>query len=268
VALLRGKAESVATNFDAKNGVAPPVLFNGPPAMFFKAGSPKRILFLWFFHTQFEPTNQGYRFLGWETVDGHRCLKVQLNDVPGSPAPGYVFYRFWIDLERGGHPLKYEMVVNSEVRARIDGIKLERVEPPAQPPVWMPVTATVETFLWGEKHYSYPLFRETYRMINGTLQVNRKPADSEFVARPKAEPPVNAKLLTFRSEYERPFRTDPVSVQNRLDALLKEADAMSAQLDASAPAHAGQSPIWARTVVVGGVGLVSLGLFTLWRRRR
>ena len=242
---------------------------NGAAIMLFKAGSAKRMLFSWFFDSLSDPSNQGYRFLGWEDIDGHRCLCVQLNSLPGEKEPSFFQYRMWIDLERGGHPLKFETIAGSAVRARSSDIRLEALPTEKGQKVWMPVTAKVETFLWGDKDYTYPFFRETYAIVNGSFRLNQGCTDKDFNLREKQKPLGDITLQSFRTEFDQTpvFRTDPEGVQARLDKLLKEADDVSKQLEAGAPAVS----LWEQ-LLSASLGFVALGICTLtgavmWKRR-
>ena len=83
VGLIDSKAEKLAVQADLRH--APPSVktFNGPPAMLFQAASAKRMFYWWFFGEPFRPETQAYEFQGWEEVAGHRCLRVEMNAIPG-----------------------------------------------------------------------------------------------------------------------------------------------------------------------------------------
>jgi hypothetical protein len=269
VALINGKAEKLAVQADSKHAALTPRKFNGPPAMLFQTGSAKRLFFWWFLGESLDPENQAYEFQGWEKVDGRQCLRVELNSIPGSPTPQFFRDRFWIDMERGGHPLRYEMIVGKAVRVRIDRIKLERMNLERTDYIWMPVTSTAETFLWENTDYPYPIFRETYGMVTGSFRMNRGLPDRAFSVKSMLASNQDSTRLPFRREYERTpaFRTDPQGVQQRLDRLLREADRASKQLDASSPARS-----WDWTAAYS-LGFTSLGLGVIaaaacWARRR
>jgi hypothetical protein len=269
LAMLNGKGQKQSVSADFKDPGGPPKEFDGIPAMFFMTGSAKRMFFSWFFDALTDPAEQGYEFLGWQDLDGHACLCVQLNSVPGSKKADYYHYRFWIDMERGGHPLRVEMVAGAAVRLRVDRIRIDRLVPQRGEETWMPTTATVETFLWGDKDYSYPFFKETYGMINGSFKFNQGYGDEKFTLKGKQKPLGDNSLQSFRGEFEHTphFRTDPEGVQITLNKLLKEADDMSLQLDAGSPG----GPFWDNPFALS-FGFIALGVCILvgagfWKRR-
>jgi hypothetical protein len=269
LALLNGKGQKRSVTADVKVPEGPPREFRGPVAMLFTTGSAKRMLFSWFFDALTDPAEQGYQYLGWQELDGHSCLNVQLNDVHGSREPSYFAYRFWIDLERGGHPLRFEMVAGGKVRLRVDSIKLERLVPERGKEVWMPTTAAVETFLWGDEVYSYPFFKETYAMVNGSFRLNQSYSDKTFVLTGKELSLEGSTLQSFRKEFDDTpqFRSDLEGVQMRLDNMLKKADEMSQRLDAGSPGD----NFWGNPVTLS-FGFTTLGICILagvgfWKRK-
>ena len=64
-----------------------------------RPGSPHRIFFPWFFSASTDPKSRGYEFQGWEQIDGHRCLRVELDLFDYSGPKNHQRLRMWIDLD-------------------------------------------------------------------------------------------------------------------------------------------------------------------------
>ena len=269
-ALLNWNYEEISERADLRRREVRPQKLKGPPASFFAPYSASRMLFLWFFDALFDPQNQGYIFQGWEDVKGHKCLRVQLNCVPGSASPAQVAYRFWIDLERGGHPLKMELVNGSDVTMRITDIQLELTTAPNGQQSWLPITATAESFLWNSRYYRSPIHRETYKMVDGSMKLNSRLGDEKFSVKSSGILPGTDAIAPQRKAFESTpaYRTDPEGVKLRLEAQLKDADRVSKELDASsATADAGFAlGIIQPTLISLGVMALVIALYVKRRR--
>ena len=273
-AMLKWQVERFGQFADHKNAIGGKIEHKGDPGTFFTDGSPERILFLWYF--QFwpqrwisDPGVTGYEFQGWEDVDGHRCLRVQRDALIHSPN-GPVL-RFWIDVARGGHPLKYEMRVGGKLEMHVEQIKLDRIPiAEGKEPIWLPVSGVEEDFLWDKTHTSSPMFRSTYALVNGSVRVNQGLDDDQFTLHSNLfsrEPALANVRRTF--DTTPPVRTDPEGVRLQLDAALAKANRESEQLKASSPA----APDRFRTMLwqfgFAGLGSMILGFVVvqIWRRR-
>jgi hypothetical protein len=248
----------------------------GAPGSLNAPGAPTRIIYLWFFQGLTDPAAKGYEYQGWEEIEGHQCLRVQFDEAPGSPErrPDRPIIRFWIDMSRGGHPLKVEFAGGfageGGVRMRSTGIKLARLPLDDEHEVWFPVSGWTESFTGpGGRSSSRALGIETYYVVDGTVRFNRGLPDDYFSLDWKGRLPETPGLAQRRRDFRKPVRrNDPAGIKKRLDEQLREADAQAEQIEASSPAKVAEG--W--TILARG-GLIAFGILLvcgagIWRWRR
>ena len=243
------------------------------PGRLNQSDSPERIFFHWFFKTKRDYGELAFEDQGWEEVDGHRCLRVQLDVFPAAQLSKQVtdraYMRFWIDLARGGHPLKVEYYNGfwyPGLNMRCHGIELGQVPLPDGRLVWFPVRGRTESFGTTKGMTSKPVGLETYFIVDGTIRFNQNPPDSMFQIQWKGKMPETAALAKLRKEFHRPVRNDPAGIKERLDRSLAEADSQTKQLDASAPQGEGWAAWWSRMAFFGS-GVVLLAGTAVWKWR-
>lgn len=269
--ILREKLSQVSQFPDLRN--EQPSGGAGGPGVLNLTSSPERIHYSWLFQTLKDPAARGYEFLGWEEVGGHRCLKFQFDEVWGLPnrMVDRPMIRFWIDMERGGHPLRIEFRRGEQVRMRTQDIELERVPGPDGRERWFPIRGITYLFpLPGPRYEARPVGYETYSVIQGTVRFNQGLPDAFFTLDWKGTVPENESLATRRKEFRKPPRRyDPQGIKRHLREALAEADQQSKHLEA--PSVAREPWNW---TVVGQAGFAALGVATLlgagiwrWRRR-
>lgn len=121
-------------------------------------------------------------------VSGRRCIVVTFTFVNND---NFVC-RFWIDFERGGHAVKYEMLQGNSVSQRAFDIGLERFKDSQGHEVWLPVSGTWEAYgaIDGSKDGegrpvigSEPTNRETYVVLPESVRVNTGLKDERFSVR-------------------------------------------------------------------------------------
>ena len=239
--------------------------------------SPQSFTYYWYFQA-FATLGgglPGYEFLGWEEVAGHRCLKVKLGIAPGVDTVD-IHDIFWIDVARGGHPLKVESYYKGNLLYRVAPIELSRVNAADGHPVWFPVKGEVNVFgTIGGEFDQYPTARETYGVVMGSLQLNIDLPDSVFVVHTKPRRQIG-NSTALRSEHpvearqpkvER-LKTDPASVEARLNAQMAEADRQAKEIEASSPARASWGATGAAQAVLALLGVVLIGSGGVWMWRR
>ncbi|RUL81428.1 hypothetical protein [Tautonia sociabilis] len=196
----------------------------------------------------------GYECVGWEPVDDRECLKIQLFQGRNRS----LLKTFWIDLERQGHPLRYECKVAGQLLCRISDVTLEEVPTRDGKKVWLPIKSQYDHFCDLITYSDRPVIEETFGVVRGSLLINQDLPDSRFSIdyRPTEgpKPPLEAV-----AEVE---SVGPRTVDEQLDELIKVADRQAAELTASAPSrepwihrHAGQLGMYAL-----GVVLISLAI--------
>lgn len=232
-----------------------------------KVGSPERIHWLHYFRGRHDDIKDTYRFLGWEKIDDRRCVVVAYDENPRLEPRFKSLSRYWIDLERGGHPLKVEVYeYGGGLVLKFDQIRLQEFVAADSTKVWFPVQGEVKSYKTRDlKVAKNPQYIEKYFIVPSSVLVNAPLPDKFFsivdIATQNLSPET-AEIRRLRQEFESKLknaklsRTDPVSVQTRLDAELAIADAQQRQLDASAPSE------WNPTIPYQ-IGLIGLGAAVL-----
>ena len=142
--------------------------------------------------------------------------------------------------------------------------------------MWFPVGADLHTFTFDiGKIEKTAVFRQTYRLVRGTLVLNRGLKDERFSLDWKGPRSKDAILEKFvadikpkRVPQDVSQRNDPASIRAYQERKLAEADRQAAQLDASPPARRG----WDWTAITQGLlaisGMAILAGALILRRRQ
>lgn len=248
------------------------------PSPLDRPGSPARFLFLWFFQGLTDIHSRHYDFQGWEDVDGRRCLRVELDllAAPHKKAEDLPRLRFWLDMGRGGHPLKVESLRNGHAVSRTEHIQLERFDNGKGQPIWLPVSGDCGSLLSGSRqegkvvleYHPEPVQVETYRVITGSVVLNQGLSDADLTIGSAATK--YSEFKNIKGEHKqraRPVRTDPKGVQKQLDEALADADSKAGRLEASAPE--GTFWNWSRmasfALPILGLGLITWAGMWKWR---
>lgn len=235
--------------------------------------SPQRIFRACFFQTLKDPTLYDYRQIGWEDLDGHRCLVVRFDVVPGLGArEGKPYNQYWIDVERGGHSIKIEQRQEDKLYARTT-VELERFFLTGGKTIWFPTRGKEESFRWEDRVLSEPVLQETCKIVDGTLLFNQGLGDEVFTvegARKLRQVPA---LASAAREYDltppKPkVRNDYESVQKRIDDALGKANDQTRVLDATrADASEARWEMWP-PILLALAGVMLLGIAGWVRLRR
>jgi hypothetical protein len=243
--------------------------------------SPERILYLWYLQTLGDPDAYGYEFQGWEYVDGHRCLRAQLSVIAkrkwGTWRGDKPYIRLWIDVERGGHPLKVEFLRGSNLYMRSDKIQLGREALPDGTMAWFPLSGETNSFTTpsktgGDEYHSSPVYRETYAVVDGSVRLNQGLPDTYFTVDRKNATFADREMTRLKQELDAtpqppPMRTDPASVKQRIGKLLAEADRQSRRLEASSAARQAWGMATFIQYLSGSIGFLLLLGAAIWRWR-
>ena len=283
MALLHDRYETYHMTPDLKGPDGGPVIqtAKGHSGSVSDPFDPHQLLYLSFFRMMPDPEIWGYQFQGWEDVDGNRCLKVRFNYSRDPKSP--TFSLFWIDMSRGGHPLKVEHYHDSRLYLRCKILEIIRLPGAGPRSIWLPTQCQLDGFQWETSYYSKPVHRQTVSMVYASILVNVGLPDSLFTVKGKGGLPDIEKFgkikqeageLALRREFDQapppPLpRNDPATVRKVLEERLAEAEQQSKVLLASSPAR--ESWSWTTILQAGFVatGILILGgaaAFT-WRRR-
>lgn len=261
---------------DHDAGKGRPALVEGSREGFQCIGSPERFLALFVLKGPLTlPGSSEYRFEGWEDVDGHRCLRFSIVIPPGTsdPAKGSL-ERFWVDLERGGHMLKYELINSGRLWMRKENIELAEFSVPGGGRIWFPVRGEVVGFYGPNGPVEEPVVREIYGLVRGSLAFNRGLPDARFSMDWDGAKAASTDFALMKEEYDLTPKTGAMipltnltDIQNHLDEKMVEAERQAKMLEASPPARrAWNSTTIAQSVLAIG-GLIGLVVAVLFRRR-
>ena len=148
--------------------------------------SPERIFLAWYFPTLGEPAEHDFKVLGWEDVDGHRCLKVSMLRQPKKLLQGWhgglPYIRLWIDPQRDGYPVRYEYYRGDDLHIRGEITRMERVQVPEGRAIWFPTQGKVWGFVGqhGLAVHKEPAYTDTHGVLIHTVKFNQGLKDSFF----------------------------------------------------------------------------------------
>ena len=268
-ALDGDRLETIQIAPDSRAMQTAPEISRGSPAALNMPLSPNRFLYYWYFRELSEAGAGGLKVSGWERVDDHNCLKIESNLNPMSNDLDERRLHLWLDLERGGHPLRVERRDGGNLSSRVHSVRIEEVPLPDGETTWLPTLATHDSFIWGNDYFDEPVIRETTGIVTRSIRVNQGLDDAHFMIDwgMKEGTPGSGQL---RREFQRlrstpgvpRERNDPGSVQERLQAQLAEADEQARMLEAFSAARTNWG--WTQTLQLGfgtaGVALL-VGIF-------
>ena len=180
--LFHGELSRLVRNPDSKRKKTPPDVSSGPGA-FDVTASAERFTFLWLFRSLLsadDDNDKNLKWKGWEDLDGSKCLVFEADSTPSASPAARNTVRFWVDMQRGGNPLKVQEFIGGSLLTERRDIKLLRWKTRDGKAVWFPIGATVESFKWGNDFYKEPVIRETIYVVDGSIQINKGLRDSDF----------------------------------------------------------------------------------------
>ena len=265
--------KSAVSRYPALRGEQP-VVEPGGAGSLNENGSPERIVYYWYFKAfeQAGPAGYGYEFQGWEEVDGHRCLRVQFDEMYGATdrPPDRPVVRFWIDMERGGHPLKVVFTRGETIRMQSVGIQLDHLVLPGGERMWFPVSGRTETFGELGRTRGKAVLIETYYVLDGTVRVNEGLPDRVFSVDYEGGLSETPALTQARRGFRVPQpRMDPEGIRERLESKLAVANAQADEIRATSPARRAWNGTRVAQAVfaVLGISVLAYGGIQMWRRR-
>jgi len=274
---LGDKVTKLTETPDSTGRSLPPTVRNGGPGAFSFLGSPERfLLFAEWLRIGYSTNTVDYKYEGWEEIGGNAVIRFAIDPFPKSKNRGKHLVRYWLDLNRTGHVLKYEWYFESNLRDRMHHVELAQFPTLDGKQVWFPIRAEFDSFESGvPTTYSHePVFHETYSIVRGSLVLNRGLRDDFFTGVWKGRKPVPAPLQNIRKQFSTapktpeppPMRRDPAGIEQYQEKQLAEANRQAEQLDASPPGRRG----WDLSILIqGGVGAIGVGaIVAAWIMKR
>jgi hypothetical protein len=235
-AILHDRTERIRLLPDQKN-TRSRISNRAAPGSLLTLGSALRIVYTWLFQSMTDLESRNFKDLGAESIDGRHCVRIEFDAVVGAPPDQAIRSRYWVDLERGGHPLRVEHRREDRLLSRIQ-IRLANCDADDRPKVWFPIEGWMESFAFNDQYSTSALFKETITIVPSSLRINQNLPDSVFQIDSNGGVTDTTNLARVKDEFLHPppkpkLRTDLRSVQQRLDDQLAEADKNAARLDAS-----------------------------------
>jgi hypothetical protein len=234
--------------------------------------SPHLLIYYWFFSGIENIVDWGYEFLGWEAIEGSKCLKAKLLWMPNQEEYHHIF---WFDLEHGCNPVKIENYKGPNLIARVDQIQLQGFLNPAGKTVWLPVKGRLEGFRWENKQYSEPVMRTEISVLNRSVLLDQGLGDAAFKIGTTSTTHSTRQLsqkvsaLSLRQAYQdavkkTPAHSDVTGTSENLQSLLREADAQASLLEAPAPSRStwNGTTVWQSVLTV--LGISCIGFAFIW----
>jgi len=179
---------------------------------------------------------------GTADVDGHSCEVFSFVwgkdfEKPITDASGVE--RFYLDFQRGGHPIKVEICTGSRIEARIVGIKLESFQDREGHAVWLPVYGRYEA---GDRVGDPPTNTEIISVMRGSVRINAGLSDEHFRLRFKDGTPIKDGVTHKVVRSGKDVSEPPVNLaqaQEQLRRQIQEAEAQGKELRANSLARGG-----------------------------
>jgi hypothetical protein len=260
---------------DLDRAISAPVKQAGSPESLNRSASPQFFSTFWLVRNlSRDPKAWDFHCTGWDTIDGRQCVRAQMNELFEGNFPNKPVIRLWIDLERGGMPIKLEHERDKVTIKRVEKVRLGRFSLPGGGFVWFPLGGSSKTFSFknGENPNS-PHFEEVSNVVNGSLRFNQGLTDNDFSFRPGGRILTLSKKLgadrrfeLARSKSVKPEqRTDREGVESTLKKRLAEANEQATELQADT----GEEAINFQKiqVVLSLLGICVIVGIIVWKRR-
>jgi hypothetical protein len=139
------------------------------------------------------PDRRFYR-TGTEKIGENLCEVISSPSIRKEDGKLISTEKLWLDLRRGGFPLKYEQLdFNDELKYRIDEIELKQFPGGDSKNVWLPISARHQSFITStdlDQEETPPIYKRgdvyrirTNRVLFGSVHVNEVIKDDVFVLR-------------------------------------------------------------------------------------
>ena len=276
-----GRRTVLARTVDAPNSGAGVVRDAGFPSLY-ESRSPFRVFCIDHLVSALDYSDKRLEIQPADTVDGHRCevLDVIQGSDPSKDHQYTITLRFWIDLERGGHPIRIdESYPGREMITRLVVEGIEQFDAGGKR-IWLPTKSTFEGFSWVGPNRkivrkSFPTSRERIFLIRDSLRFPKEIPESRFKLNYTPGTIISDNLKKKHVEFskqkpvvakegKRPTRDE---TEQQLQEQLRLAEEQMKELRASSWEREGDFPLGVVALVVGSVVVLAVGGFLLLRQR-
>jgi hypothetical protein len=123
----------------------------------------------WYWRERGDLNTRNYTFQGWEAIDGRDCLRFQIDTYQNSERHDLDFRRFWIDVKRNAHVVKFEEYKEGNL-IRTVGVTLMELQSPDGKRIWFPAKSVVKTYVWENVYYAQPITEQPISVVPDSIQ--------------------------------------------------------------------------------------------------
>ena len=189
---------------------------------------------------------------GDQVIEGHKCeifsfiMGKDFEIASVKNAAGLI--RFYLDMQRGGHALKSEILAGGEIVSQVVDIKLEEFTTQDGAKLWLPVSGKSEGIFPknAKSNENYKpgavVNQETYSVMRGSVKINKSPDDKAFTLKLKDGTVITDKMNYKRSRAGANVKSEPVNLEqaeSQLKALIKEGEIKGQEVTAKSVARGG-----------------------------
>ncbi|CAN5642719.1 hypothetical protein BH23PLA1_BH23PLA1_31160 [soil metagenome] len=225
-----------------------------------------------------------YEFEGFKKLDGHDCVVVRfsLTRDDSLPREQGISDVYWIDLQRGGHVLRHERYLGTNVGGATTNIKLASFRSPDGATVWLPVSGQVEGRISRDPgpppkriYTNHPIYIEAYQVVPSSVRINQGLQDEDFTVRPRTGDIVSDHLkkaqyefgqYVIRSKEPKPRPLTDAEIESKLEMMLSDAEVMAGELKATSVQRRGTTWLQRTPWIVGGLAAAAVGVVLIRRQ--
>lgn len=209
--------------------------------------------------------DSNYKCKGWETIGDRSCLAIEIANPSGSMAD-----EFWIDLERGMLPVRYDERVGQDLRLRVQDVEPVAFPGPDGTPIWLPGSARVLSHVDLGEFTDEPVSEVTIGLVRNSVRIGQGLPDSRFTLRyrPQGGPVPDAWAEAEAEARERARIEVSQSAEAGLAAELAVANQTTRELTATPGGLGAWLGRNATTLMLAAVGALSLSTALYLRFRR
>lgn len=184
--------------------------------------------------------------------------------------PNILARRYWIDLARSGQVVRVDSFLEKSLAVRWDiTLKSFRV---GDADVWMPISGEIKNYLGGQVTKSLvftkePTLLRSIRVIDGTMEFNKRPGASTFTLKHKPGTPISDQIRKLNYQFgQKQISNRPSKAE--AETMLQEQIAEAEEQKRELVAVPREGIDWWTWSVAGLVGTLSASLAVLWLQRR
>ncbi len=216
-----------------------------------------------------------YEFERFERLDGEECAVVRFRLVVDDSTPKDMTASlvFWVDLNRGGHVVRFEERYWGENMAALTTARLGRFERGQGRAAWLPISGRHEshTTMKDKKtvFVAESVVTTSYALLPVTLRFDRGLKDDAFSVKARQGDAISDEVRKARYEFGQYMvryrgatrRPTDAEIKANLDRMLKDSSRMAGELRASSPLRDGPGLASYWPWPIAGIAILGAGFF-------